>query len=480
MHTNRRDFLRAAAATALAARPLRAAERPNIVYILADDLGQGDLGCYNAESKIPTPHMDRLAREGVRFTDAHSPSSVCTPTRYGILTGRYCWRTSLKQGVLNGESPYMLEPGRMTVAALLKKQGYRTAAIGKWHLGLGKDAKTDYAKTLRPGPLEAGFDSFFGIPASLDMPPYVFVENDRVEELPTAHVDDIREQRGIFWRGGPVGPKFRHKDVLPRLTESAVKYVDSQRGARDPFFLYLPLTGPHTPWLPTPEFQGKAKAGPYGDFAAQVDDTVGQVMSALERAGQARNTLLIMTSDNGAHWLPEEIARHNHRANASWRGQKADIYEGGHRIPFLARWPGRIRPGRVSDQLTCLTDLMATAAEITGLSLPRDAGEDSFSILPAFTQNKAATPVRDAIVHHSSMGLFSIRKGSWKLALGRGSWGFSEPRRIEPKAGEPEGELHDLAEDPEEKNNLYLKRTDIVNQLTGLLDQYKGEGRSRG
>jgi arylsulfatase A-like enzyme len=476
MH-NRRDFLRAAAS--LAPLPLPAAERPNIVYILADDLGQGDLGCYNAESKIPTPNMDRLAKEGVRFSDAHSPSSVCTPTRYGILTGRYCWRTSLKQGVLNGESPYMLEPGRLTVASMLKKQGYRTAAIGKWHLGLGKDAKTDYTKPLRPGPLEAGFDSFFGIPASLDMPPYVFVENDRVEELPTAHVDDIREQRGIFWRGGPVGPKFRHIDVLPRLTERAIKFVDSQLGARDPFFLYLALTGPHTPWLPTKQFQGKAKAGPYGDFAAQVDDTVGQVMNALDRAGVARNTLLVMTSDNGAHWLPEEIARHNHRANARWRGQKADIYEGGHRIPFLARWPGRIRPGRASDQITCLTDLMATAAEVTGFSLPAEAGEDSFSILPALTQSKPSGPLRDAIVHHSSMGLFSIRKGSWKLALGRGSWGFSEPRRIQPKAGEPEGELHNLADDPEEKNNLYLKRTDIVNQLTGLLDLYKREGRSR-
>ncbi|MBI3680226.1 MAG: arylsulfatase [Acidobacteria bacterium] len=475
MRLTRRGFLAASTAPPLFA----AEERPNLVYVLADDLGQGDLGCYNSESKIPTSHMDQIARQGVRFSDAHSPSSVCTPTRYGILTGRYSWRTFLKQGVLNGESPYMIEPGRLTVASMLKQQGYRTAGIGKWHLGLGKDAATDYGKPLRPGPLDAGFDSYFGIPASLDMPPYVYVENDRVLELPTSQVAGMREQRGIFWRGGAIAPAFRHIDVLPRLTERAVKFLNGQRSSRRPFFLYLALTGPHTPWLPTHEFQGKSKAGPYGDFVVQVDEAVGQVAAALDRNGLARNTLLIVTSDNGAHWTPEEIAMHNHRANNRLRGQKADIYDGGHRIPFLARWPGKTTPGRVSNQLVSLSDLMATAAELTGVALPPGAGEDSYSIVPALDGSKPKTPVREAIVHHSSMGLFSIRQGEWKLALGRGSWGFSEPRRIEPKAGEAEGELYNLAADPGEIENLYLKHPEIVRKLMALLDQYKSAGRSR-
>ncbi|MBL8229039.1 MAG: arylsulfatase [Bryobacterales bacterium] len=474
---NRRQFLASAGAAAL---PLHAADPPpNIVYILADDLGAGDLGCYNSESKIPTPNMDRVAREGMRFTDMHSPSSVCTPTRYGILTGRYCWRTKLKQGVLDGESPYLLEPGRVTVASMLKQRGYRTAAIGKWHLGLGNDPKTDYAKVLRPGPLEAGFDSFFGIPASLDMPPYLYVENDRAVELPTSKIGDIREQRGIFWRGGGIAPGFRHIDVLPKLTERAVKFVDGQKGSKSPFFLYLPLTGPHTPWLPTDAFKGKAKAGPYGDFVVQTDDTVGQVMAAVKRAGVERNTLFIVTSDNGAHWTPDEIAMHNHRANGRVRGQKADIYDGGHRIPFLAKWPGKIKAGSASDQLGCLTDLMATSAEITGATLSRDAGEDSYSLAPALLGSKPKTAVRDVVVHHSVQGLFGVRQGPWKLALGRGSWGFSEPRKITAKAGEPEGELYNLSVDPLETNNLYQKEPQVVQRLTALLDQYRREGRSR-
>jgi arylsulfatase A-like enzyme len=474
---NRRRFLAGAGAAALPA--LAADPLPNIIYILADDLGTGDLGCYNAESKIPTPYADQLAREGMRFTDMHSPSSVCTPTRYGILTGRYCWRSRLKQGVLDGESPYLLEPGRMSVASMLKQKGYRTAAIGKWHLGLGNDPKTDYTKPLRPGPLDAGFDSFFGIPASLDMQPYLYVDNDRAVELPTSRIGEVREQRGIFWRGGAIAPGFRHIDVLPKLTERAVKFVDSQKGARGPFFLYLPLASPHTPWLPTDAFKGKAKAGPYGDFVAQTDDAVGQVMAAVKRAGIERNTLFILTSDNGAHWTPEEIALHNHRANGRVRGQKADIYDGGHRIPFLARWPGRIKPGSVNEQLGCLTDLMATAAEMTGARLPEDAGEDSYSLAPALFGSRPKSAVREVVVHHSVLGLFAIRQGDWKLSLGRGSWGFTEPKQIKPKAGEPEGELYNLAADPLETENLYLKEPQRVQRMMALLDQYKREGRSR-
>ncbi|MBI3207720.1 MAG: arylsulfatase [Candidatus Solibacter usitatus] len=474
----RRDFLRACGAGALVS-PLFAADRPNIVYILADDLGLGDLRCYNPDSKIPTPNMDKLASQGMRFTDTHSPSSVCTPTRYGILTGRYCWRSKLKQGVLGGESPYLPEASRLTVASMLKQQGYRTAVFGKWHLGLGNDAVTDYSKVLRPGPKDAGYDTFFGIPASLDMPPYVFVEDDHVLEQPAKQVEGVREQRGIYWRGGGIAPSFRHIDVLPRITERAVKFLDQQKGSRQPFYMYFPLTGPHTPWLPTKEFVGKAKAGPYGDFVAQVDDVVGQVMNALERNGHAANTLLILTSDNGAHWTPEEIAMHQHRANGRVRGQKADVYDGGHRIPFMARWPGHIAAGRVSDQLACLTDFMATAAEITGFALPRESAEDSFSIAPALFGSKPQTQVREAVVHHSSQGLFAIRKGEWKLSTGRGSWGFSVPQKITPKPGEPPMELYNLKTDPLEQDNLYFKRADVVKSMAELLEKWKRDGRSR-
>ena len=479
---DRRRFLGALGAAAAAPRVAAQAPRlPNLLYLLADDLGYGDLGCYNPGSKIPTPNLDRLARQGMRFTDAHSPSAVCTPTRYGILTGRYCWRSRLKSGVLWGYSPSLIEPGRLTVASMLKSRGYRTAGIGKWHLGLGDKEKTDYDQPLRPGPLDFGFDSYFGIPASLDMDPYVYIDNDRVVARATAQVAEKREHRGVFWRGGPAAPGFQHIDVLPTLTRKASAWI-RDHGARhrgQPFFLYLPLTGPHTPWLPTEKFLGKAKAGYYGDFVAMVDDAVGQVLAALDESGLANDTLVIFTSDNGAHWLPEEIARWNHRANHFLRGQKADIWDGGHRVPFLARWPGRIPAGSTSAETICLTDLVGTMADLTGYELPDNAGEDSYSIVPALFGQRRSAPLREATVHHSMLGRFSIRKGEWKLIVGRGSGGFSQPAVYKAKPGEPEGELFNVAEDPGEENNLYLKRPEIVNSLTALLDRYRRQGSSR-
>jgi arylsulfatase A len=458
-----------------------AARPPNIVLILADDLGYGDPRCYNKDSRIPTPSIDRLAKQGVRFTDAHTPSAVCTPTRYGILTGRYCWRTSLKRGVLDGYSPLLIEPGRVTIASLLKGRGYATAGIGKWHLGLGSRGKTDYGKPLKPGPNSAGFDYFFGIPASLDMPPYVFVENDKVTAAPTATIgaSEMRRKGGKgFWRAGAIAPDFKHADVLPRLTAKAVGYIGKQ--TRDkPFFLYLALTAPHTPWLPTAEFEGKSKAGPYGDFVAQVDATVGRVLKALDDARLAGNTLVIFTSDNGAHWLPADITRWKHRANDGLRGQKADIWDGGHRVPFIARWPGKVRAGSTSKELICLTDLLATAAAVVGEKLPADAGEDSFNILPVLLGQKRDTRVREAVVHHSGDGTFGIRQGPWKLAMALGSHGFSIPKNIKPKKGEAQGQLYNLDDDPKEKNNLWLRKPETVKRLTALLEKYKTEGRSR-
>ncbi|MCH8830938.1 MAG: arylsulfatase [Planctomycetes bacterium] len=457
---------------------------PNVIFLMADDMGYGDLGCYNAKSKVPTPNMDRLAKAGMRFTDAHTPSSVCTPTRYGVLTGRYAWRTRLKRGVLWGYSRALIDTKRLTVASLMKNCGYRTACVGKWHLGLGSAKKTDYSKPLHPCPNDYGFDYFFGIPASLDMQPYVFIENDRALADPTLTIKGSGQARRGgkgFWRGGPIAPGFRHIDVLPRITEKATAFIErhAKMHSDKPFFLYFPLSAPHTPWLPTQPFRGKSEAGGYGDFVTQVDDTVGRVMKTLDRLKLADNTLFILTSDNGAHWTPGDIRKFAHRANHFLRGQKADAWEGGHRVPFIVRWPGVVKPNSVSDQTVCLTDLMATLAALTNTPLPDNAGEDSFSILSVLRGERSKQPVRTAVVHHSLAGVFAIRKGTWKLILGRGSGGFSKPRRIKPKPGEPTGQLYDLAQDPSETKNVYLDHPQVVRALSSLLQRYQKSGRSR-
>lgn len=474
-------------------------ENPNIVVIVADDMGYGDPKCYNSASKIPTPHMDRLAAEGIRLTDAHSPSAVCTPTRYGLLTGRYAWRTRLEHGVLQGYSRSLIEPGRMTVASLLKSRGYRTAAIGKWHLGLQaydtnqpkpradlddalieiSDSPVNYDQALRPGPVTVGFDYFYGIPASLDMPPYVWVENDRVVEPATESIDASAHRRnggGGFWRGGAIAPSFEHIDVHPVITEKSVQFIQqhAEQESKPPFFLYVPLASPHTPWLPTDEFQGitgvEPPGGHYTDFVAEVDWTVGKVMEALDRANLSKNTLIIVTSDNGAHWLAADIDRHGHRANGPWRGQKADIHEGGHRVPFIARWPGHIPENAVSDQLFCLTDLFATFAAIIGSQVPHTAAEDSFNMLPALLGKTGTSPIRPHAIHHSLTGTFAIRMGDWKLIEGLGSGGFTQPRQVEPSEGGPHGQLYNLADDPMESQNLYLEKPDVVETLLTMLN----------
>ena len=465
-------------------QPANAAKKPNIVFILADDMGSGDPGCYNDDSKIGTPNIDRLAREGMRFTDMHSPSAVCTPTRYGVVTGRYAWRTRLKKGVLWGYSPALIDTKRMTIGSMLKKHGYRTGVVGKWHLGLGSQAKTDYFKPLHPCPNDHGFDYFFGIPASLDMDPYVYVENDKVVAKPTLKVKgskQVRQGGKGFWRGGGIAPGFKHEEVLPKITEKAVAFIEtSAKDHKDkPFLLYFPLSAPHTPWLPLGPYRNRTKAGTYGDFVMQVDATVGKVLDTLDRLKLTDNTLVIFTSDNGAHWTPGDKKKYPHRANGKLRGQKADIWEGGHRVPFIARWPGVVKKGTTSNETLCLTDFFATAASIVGQQLPKNAGEDSFSFLPVLKGAQLKKPIRNAVVHHSVSGVFAIRKGNWKLILGRGSGGFSRPRVIKPKKGEPKGQLYDLAKDPAEKENLYASKPQLVKQLTALLERLKKEGRSR-
>lgn len=491
---DRRGFLRAMAAggAVLAAPQLLTAaaaaqDKPNIIYILADDLGYGDVSSLNKNSKIKTTHLDRLAGGGIVFTDAHSGSAVCTPTRYGVLTGRYCWRSRLKKGVLNGYSEHLIEDGRMTVASLLKKHGYATACVGKWHLGMDwpkngeRPSDVDFTQPVQKGPLTNGFDYFFGISASLDMPPYVYVENDKVTALPNRETEN-KDSKG-FWRRGPTGADFTHAEVLPTLTRKTVDFIDRQvaQNPGRPFFIYFALPAPHTPILPTKEFQGKSGTNAYGDFVLQVDWTVGQVLAALKRHGIETNTLVMFASDNGCSPRADfkELARFKHNPSYHFRGYKADIFEGGHRIPFIARWPGKIKAGTGSDETTCLTDLMATCAAIVGDELPDNAGEDSYNILPAMLGETHGKPIREATVHHSINGSFAIRQGKWKLELCPGSGGWSSPRPNEAKKlGLPPVQLYDLETDVGETTNVYRDHPEVVEHLTKLLEQYKRKGRS--
>lgn len=460
---------------------------PNIVVILADDLGIGDLGVYNAKSKIPTPNMDAIANSGIRLTHAHSPSAVCTPTRYGLLTGRYAWRTRLKQGVLYGESPALIEEGRITIQSMLQKQGYTTAGIGKWHLGLGNNEKTDYSQALRPGPISSGFDYYFGIPASLDIAPYLYFENEHVVQAASDTISKGKHARnggGGLWRAGAIAPEFKHIEVLPTIAAKAESYI-AERGKQpdQAFFLYLPLSSPHTPWIPTDEFRGKSKAGVYGDFVYQTDDVVGRVMTALKVNGLANNTLIVVTSDNGSHWREPEITKYDHLANGNFRGMKADIYEGGHRVPFVASWPKYIPPASVSDENFLLVDLLATIAAITGADLPVDAGEDSYNQLPTLRGSTRTEPLREASVYHSLRGMFAIQQGPWKYIEGQTSGGFKAGAELKVALQEnpklPAGQLYNLDDDPSESNNLYSLQPAKVSELKVLLRRYQEQGYSR-
>jgi arylsulfatase A-like enzyme len=373
----------------------------------------------------------------------------------------------------------LIEPNRATLPSILKSAGYYTAGLGKWHLGLGSEPRTDYGKPLHPGPVDIGFDYYFGIPASLDMPPYLYFENDRVVEEPTSSTPGS-QGRGAFWRSGPTAPHFDFQQVLPTITRKAVDII-RERAANpsQPFFLYVALPSPHTPWVPLPQDQGRSRAGAYGDYVAEEDDMLGKILDAIDRGGFANNTLFIFTSDNGADWRLDDLAQYEHRANADWRGQKADIWEGGHRIPFIVCWPGRIHPGTATNQLGCLSDLMATVAAITGMVLPPNAAEDSFSLLSVLL-GKAKGSVRDSLIDHSWDGMFCIRQGDWKLEEGLGSGGWSsKPERLDPVPGGPKGQLYNLAEDPREEHNLYQERPDVVDRLAKLLDHFQRQGYTR-
>jgi arylsulfatase A-like enzyme len=467
-------------------------EFPNIVYILADDLGYGDISCYNENSRLQTHNVDQLAHEGLLFTDAHTSSAVCTPTRYGILTGRYNWRSKLKKGVLSGYSKALIEPERLTVGKLLQEKGYHTAFIGKWHLGwnwsfsgdaanrdnLNSRPEVDFSQPVENGPREQGFSYSYGFSGSLDMPPYVYVENNLPTSIPqdtTVNVDD----KG-FWRKGLTGSDFRHADVLPHLTHKAIQYIDQQASNNHPFFLYFALPAPHTPILPTTEFMGKSNTNFYGDFVLQVDNVVGQIVAALENNGIRGETLIVFTSDNGCSPKAnfQELAAVGHEPSYIYRGHKADIYEGGHRVPFVVSWTARIREASRTDEIICTTDLMATAAEMVGTILPQNAGEDSYSFFPLLSQENYAQPLREATVHHSIDGRFAIRQGGWKLILWPGSGGWSFPRTPDELQGLPSMQLYNLEKDPFEKQNLVQDYPEKVEALKALLRKYIEEGRS--
>ena len=473
---------------------------PNVVLILADDLGWGDVGAMHPASAIRTPHIDRLADEGMRFVDAHSPSGVCTPTRYALLTGRYTWRTRLTRGVLGGYSPPLLEPDRPTLGTLLQAQGYRTAAIGKWHLGMDMpyldavaersepwegDPGIDFGGVIADSPIHHGFHEYFGVSASLDMAPYVYIRNDRFTALPT------HEQPAVpfpyFVRHGPRADDFVIDEVLDRLVDEAVGFIDRSSQTDDPFFLYFPLTAPHKPTQPHERFRGRTGLGEYGDFVAQVDDAVGQVLAALDRAGAGDETLVIFTSDNGSYMYRRDDAAPDHvddpsiqayrvgrhRSNADWRGTKADIWEGGHRVPFVARWPGVVEPGSESTATVVHADLYATLADIVGVAPGPEAAEDSVSLLPMLRGEPVTRGV--AVVHHSSGGMFAIRDGAWKLVLGNGSGGRQEPR------GEPFGrpyQLFDLSRDPTETHDVAADHPEVVERLEATLERFRRTGRS--
>jgi arylsulfatase A-like enzyme len=525
--------------------PKPGAAKPNIVFILADDLGYGDLGCYGA-TKVKTPNIDRLAREGMRFTDAHSPASVCTPSRYNLMTGRYCWRTWAGHGTIWANDPLLIDDGRLTLASLLQGAGYFTGLVGKWHLGFGRPGTPgwddmlgpDFNGELRPGPLDVGFNYFYGMPA-VGQHPNIFIDGRRVVGLdprdPIRFINDPRPEYRVKYLDRPrtaptnlqlasgKSAEYVFEDAALRLTEKAVAFLEQHH--ERPFFLYLAHRNIHAPLKPNARFKGTSEIGVYGDFIHELDWSVGQVLDTLDRLNLTGNTLVFFSSDNGGVKTYQRIDHAEiagHRINGPLRGQKTEVYEGGHREPFLARWPGHVKAGSESRQLIALTDMVATCADLLGLSLPHDAAEDSISFAPVLLgTTSGGAGLRQSLVNDSMMGLYSIREGPWKLILGQGGGGSysqeknppakpqansaaAQPVRIydfddaavggrdkqvvsspapaaaaAPNPGEPAGQLYNLDDDLGESKNLYNEKPEIVSHLTAVLAKIQHDGRSR-
>ncbi len=500
------------------------AERPNVVLILADDLGYGDVRCYNSESKIPTPHLDRLASQGLRFTNAHSPSTVCTPSRYSIMTGRMCFRTGYR-GVFTGVGgPSLIEAGRLTLPQMLKNQGYATACVGKWHIGLtfftkaglpayqakvdakrpqdwrdgGPDLErvrmVDFTKPISDGPIHRGFDFFFGTaccPGTDWL--YAYIEQDRVRTPPTSPLDRASLPKHAYShdnRRGLISPGFDLEKIDLAFLQKSKNWLKQhvQEHPTQPFFLFHSMQAVHLPSFPADEFQGKTSAGPHGDFIGEMDFIVGELLKTLERLGVADNTVVMLTSDNGPEVTTVVNMRRDHRHDGArpWRGMKRDDWEGGHRVPLIVRWPGRIKPGSTSDELTSLTDLMATCGAIVGADLPNDAAEDSYNMLPVWLGMQGNDPVRPYLLEQTISLALSIRQGRWKLLDHQGSGGNNyernatlRPYALPELAPKAPGQLYDLAADPGETRNLYFEQPEIVAQLKKMLEESKSSGRSR-
>jgi len=459
---------------------------PNIVIILADDMGYGDVQALNKSSEIPTPHLNHLAEEGVTFTDAHTPSAVCTPTRYGLLTGRYCWRSRLKKGVQNGYGEPLVEKERPTIASLVKQKGYTTGIVGKWHLGLGfqKDANGnfDFSGKVNYSPNDVGFDYSYIIPASLDFPPYVYLQDRNITEFPS--INEVSSEFPAFWRKGERSPMFVMEETLDHLLAKACSFIELNAKKENPFLLYFPLTAPHKPVLPHERFREKTDLGPYGDFIHQVDWTVGQVIKKLDDLQIRGNTILIYTSDNGSfmyrlnpgerdHVDDETIQAYNentHTSNSVFRGTKADIWEAGHHVPFFMSWPTSLKGGTKVDHPICLTDIFSSLAEILGTAVPEGGAEDSYSFLPLL-ENREVDYNRAPIIHHSGIGMFAIRKGDWKLVLGNGSGGREMPKG---NPFEKPYQLFNLKNDIGEKNNVIDEYPNIAAELEKECLRIKG------
>jgi arylsulfatase A len=481
---------------------------PNIIFILADDLGYGDVGCYSPKSKVPSPNIDKLASEGMLFTDAHSPSTVCTPTRYSVLTGRMAFRNGMR-GVFTGAGgPCLIEEDRLTLPGMLRNNGYTTACIGKWHVGLtflDKNGKPinknglepvkeiDYTRPIPDAPIHRGFDHFFGTACcpTTDFL-YAYIDGDRIPVPPTGLLDRTPLPKHPYSRDNRIGmiaPDFDLEEVDMLFLEKSLQFIENhvKKTPDKPFFLFHSAQAVHLPSFPGDNFKGKTTAGPHGDFIFEFDYIVGELLKSLDRFGIAENTLVIVSSDNGPEVTTTLNMRQDHQHDGAypWRGMKRDQWEGGHRVPFIARWPGKIKAGSTSDQTLCLTDMMATYAALVGAELPNNAAEDSFNILPVLLSEQSEQDlIRPYTLHQTIKLELAIRRGPWKYLDHKGSGGNNYERDdlkafdIPDTAPETPGQLYNLETDPGETTNLYNQHPEIVKELKTQLDLFRNNGRS--
>lgn len=467
----------------------QAMEKPNVLILYADDLGYGDLGCYNKNSKIPTPHLDQLAADGMRFNDGHSSSGICTPSRYALLTGRHHWRKF--HGIVGAFGQPAFDEGRLTMASMLKDKGYATACIGKWHLGWdwkaagGKD-KIDWTQPIPGGPLARGFDYYFG-DTVINFPPYCWIENDKVTDIPTEKMDTKKwkkiKEGNWECRPGPMAPNWDPYENIPTTTKKGVEYIKQQAKTEEPFFLYFAYPSPHAPIIPNDEFDGKSQAGPYGDFVYETDDSIGQLLKALEESGQADNTLVIFSADNGPeHYAYPREEKYDHWSSFPLRGLKRDIYEGGHRVPFIIKWPGKVPAGVSSDALISQIDMMSTVANIVGYALPKDQAEDSHNQLDLIT-GKSSTGTRQTHIHNTYDKKYAIRDGDWLLVDTDSGYAKRFSKDWEKKNGydvdEKKGpKLYNMKKDLSQKNNLIAQHPEKAESLRALMKQVIDQGYS--